>query len=385
MKIKIVTPFIGKFKDKGGGQDRVVYELFLYLHNHGWQVTILTQKIDEDFFQKYKNNITRIPYFKSFPQIFNEIIHMFYFTFATYDSPQALHLHGDNAFIRHHINTCHFCHSAWLRFLPNIEEPIFKKFYHFGYSFLHSILEHIILKRLAKTVVAVSEKVKKELVNYVGIPENKIKVIYNGVDTQIFHPHFKKRKEEDYLKTLYPYKKGDFILLFAGDMSRGVKGVDTILKMAEILDNPNIVILLAGSKKGNIFLKKLKTMKNSRIFFLGYRKDLDSIMRNADVFVFPTRYEPCSVVILEAMASGLPVITSKPEINGAAELIKNGINGFILKDNTDPYELKEIVLNLLKNPSMKMRIGKNARKTALKYTWENMAKKYEKLYMEILR
>ena len=168
-------------------------------------------------------------------------------------------------------------------------------------------------------------------------------------------------------------------------MSRGVKGVDTILKMAKILDNPNIVILLAGSKKGNIFLKKLKTIKNRRIFFLGYRKDLDLIMRNSDVFIFPTRYEPFSLVILEAMASGLPVITSKPDFCGAAELIEDGVNGFLMKENTDPYELADIIINLYKNPSLRKRIGENARKTALKYTWENMAKKYEKLYMEILR
>ncbi|RKZ22993.1 hypothetical protein DRQ23_03945 [bacterium] len=133
-----------------------------------------------------------------------------------------------------------------------------------------------------------------------------------------------------------------------------------------------------------MFLKKLKTMKNSRVFFLGYRKDLDSIMRNADVFVFPTRYEPFSLVILEAMASGLPVITSKPEICGAAELIEDGVNGFLMRENTDPYELVEIIINLYKNPSLKKRIGENARKTAMKYTWKEMAKRYEKLYMEIL-
>jgi len=381
MKIKLVTPYFGRY----GGQERVTYELFLYLKDK-YQVQVLTQKVDPTVIKKYRKFIIKVPYFPSAPQFFNDIIHMIFFTYHSKKWKGSLiHFNGCNAFVDHHINTIHFCHSAWLHFLPDIREPILKKLYHIVYSYLNAKLERFIMKRLTKTVVAVSEKVKRELIEYVGIQEDRIKVVYNGVDIQVFHPIPGNKKEEDYLKTLYPYKKGDFILFFAGDMGRAVKGVDTILKMAEILDNPNIVILLAGSKKGNIFLKKLKTMKNSRIFFLGYRKDLDSIMRNADVFVFPARYEPFSLVILEAMASGLPVITSEPEICGAAELIDNGINGFIMKDNTDPYELKEIVLNIFKNPSMKMKIGKNARKTALKYTWENMTKKYEKLYMEILR
>jgi len=380
MKVTLVTPYLGKY----GGQERVTYELFLYLKDK-YRVQVLTQKVDSTVLKEYRKYIIRVPYFPGAPQFFNDIIHLIFFTYYSKKWKDCLiHFNGCNAFVRHHINTIHHCHSAWLRSLPNIREPILRKLYHIVYSYINASLEGYIIKKLAKTIVAVSEKVKRELIEDVGIPEGNIKVIYNGVDIQVFHPLPGNKKEEDYLKTLYPYKKGDFILLFAGDMRRALKGVDTILKMAEILDNQNIVILLAGSKKGNIFWKKLKTIKNSRLFFIGYRKDLDAIMRNADVFVFPTRYEACSLVILEAMASGLPVITSKPEINGAAELIDNGINGFIMKDNTDPYELKEIVLNIFKNPSMKMKIGKNARETALKYTWENMAKKYEKLYMEIL-
>jgi len=342
MKVTLVTPYLGEY----GGQERVTYELFLYLKDK-YQVQVLTQKVDPTVIKKYRKFIIKVPYFPSAPQFFNDIIHMIFFTYHSKKWKGSLiHFNGCNAFVDHHINTIHFCHSAWLHFLPDIREPILKKLYHIVYSYLNAKLERFIMKRLTKTVVAVSEKVKRELIEYVGIQEDRIKVVYNGVDIQVFHPIPGNKKEEDYLKTLYPYKKGDFILFFAGDMGRAVKGVDTILKMAEILDNPNIVILLAGSKKGNIFLKKLKTMKNSRIFFLGYRKDLDSIMRNADVFVFPARYEPFSLVILEAMASGLPVITSEPEICGAAELIDNGINGFIMKDNTDPYELKEIVLNI---------------------------------------
>jgi len=269
MKVTLVTPYLGEY----GGQERVTYELFLYLKDK-YQVQVLTQKVDPTVIKKYRKYIIRVPYFPE---------------------ESLIHFNGCNAFVDHHINTIHFCHSAWLHFLPDIREPILKKLYHIVYSYLNAKLEGFIMKRLAKTVVAVSEKVKRELIEDVGIPEGNIKVIYNGVDIKIFHPLRGNKKEEDYLKTLFPYKKGDFILLFAGDMRRAVKGVDTILKMAEILDNPNIVI-----------------------------------------------------------------------------------------ENTDPYELVEIIINLYKNPSLKKRIGENARKTAMKYTWKEMAKRYEKLYMEIL-
>jgi glycosyltransferase involved in cell wall biosynthesis len=116
-----------------------------------------------------------------------------------------------------------------------------------------------------------------------------------------------------------------------------------------------------------------------RVHFLGFRPDVARIMRGCTFLAFPTRYEPFGLVILEAMSSGLPVVTTR--IAGAAELMNE--DGGVLLD--DPESVKSLAegMEKLSEPSTRLRAGEAARKLAESHSWTHMATRYLDLFEEI--
>ena len=101
----------------------------------------------------------------------------------------------------------------------------------------------------------------------------------------------------------------------------------------------------------------------------------------ADIFVFPTKYEAFGIPTLEAMAAGLPVLNSKI---GAGELITNGIDGIHLDNPNDIKEIADKLEMLINDEKLRRFIGNNARKTAMKYSWDKTAKMTMDVYKEII-
>lgn len=126
------------------------------------------------------------------------------------------------------------------------------------------------------------------------------------------------------------------------------KGVRTLIEAAA----GKFCVLVAGAGK---------PIKASNVEFLGLVQNIEKVYAEADVFCLPTFYDPCAIVITEAMACGLPVITSR--FNGASELIRHGEDGFVLQDPGDPAELAG-VLEKLRDSGLRARIGAAAVKTA---------------------
>ncbi|HKZ45180.1 MAG TPA: glycosyltransferase family 4 protein, partial [archaeon] len=98
---------------------------------------------------------------------------------------------------------------------------------------------------------------------------------------------------------------------------------------------------------------------------------------------FPTQYEPFGLVILEAMASGLPVVTTK--LAGAAELIEDGKDGLLLDNPKSSDEIARKLNYLIENDAMRRKVGKNARKKAEKYTWKKTADEMLKVFEESIK
>ena len=117
--------------------------------------------------------------------------------------------------------------------------------------------------------------------------------------------------------------------------------------------------------------------------YCGFTNEIEKYFSSADIFVFPTLYEPFGLVILEAMASGLPVVTSK--LAGAAELIENGKDGLLLDDPKNPKEIAEKVNYLIENERIRRAMGRNARKKAEKHPWERTAKEMLEVFEKITK
>ncbi len=179
-------------------------------------------------------------------------------------------------------------------------------------------------------VIAVSDNTKKDIVKFLGVPNEKVWVIYNGID-EIFRPV----KEENKLKEIrWKYNLPDKFLLYIGAIQPR-KNIVGIIKAFKLLfqdrdfDHKLVIGGGTGWKKKDIYTIIKELELKERVVFTPYipDKDLPYIYNLADVFVFPSFYEGFGFPVLEAMACGVPVVTSDisclPEIAGDAAVLVN--------------------------------------------------------------
>lgn len=187
-------------------------------------------------------------------------------------------------------------------------------------GYFAKILERIVL-RFPKKIIAVSEKTKKELIK-AGVKKEKIVVIPNGIDLE-------------FIKKVKPAKER-FDVIYVGRLVKD-KNVDVLLKAIALLGRRKSKIRVAivgdGPERKNLeaLAEKLKIEKNVKFFgFIEQYKDVIALMKSSKVFVLPSTREGFSIVCLEALACGLPVVA----INGEIGLkIENGKNGFLVELN----------------------------------------------------
>jgi len=254
------------------------------------------------------------------------------------------------------------CHREWLS-KRKMVEPFFKKL-----SFIlnphHLTLLYLEKQCLlgSKTIIANSMMVKKDIMRYYSIPEEKIRVVYNGVNLQRFHPVGKEQKTA--IKNSLGIKEDRVILFVGADFKR--KGLVTLFRAFSLLGAKGVKLIVAGSAGKKRYLsmaEKLGIDKN--VVFWGTEKEVEKLYFIADIFVLPTLYDPFSNATLEAMASGLPVVTTAH--NGASELVEDGIEGFVIDNslNVDAFAEK-ISIALLQAEDM----GRKARIKAEDYSIE---------------
>jgi UDP-glucose:(heptosyl)LPS alpha-1,3-glucosyltransferase len=236
-------------------------------------------------------------------------------------------------------------------------------------NWISYVIERRTSKR-CKKIIAISKKISKELIEFYNISPSKITLIYPATNLQKFRPL--NEKEKSRLRKKLEFKDEQFIIVFIGYHFLR-KGGDLLLDAIRMLRYryPQIQTIFIGSEK--------RTEKNCT--FLTDVSDVETYYGIADAFVFPTKYEPFGYVTLEAMACGLPVIVSPPQYNGAAEIINNKQNGILLKDLT-AHEVAKEIETLIKNPHIRKKIGREARKVALHYNWAYFVKNTQTVYSE---
>ncbi len=114
------------------------------------------------------------------------------------------------------------------------------------------------------------------------------------------------------------------------------------------------------------------------VIFAGSNTEVWKYYAASDALVLPTFNEAFGLVILEAMSSALPVLVSS--LAGASELVKDGVNGLIINDPSDALEIAAKLGTMLFDENLRMSLGKEARQTALKYTWDLVARRHIEVY-----
>src|SRR4030043_175219 len=187
-------------------------------------------------------------------------------------------------------------------------------------------------------IVAISDMVKQDVVHWYGVPEDRISVVYNGVDTERFHPRNRQHREEIRRR----HGIGDeFVILFVSNNFR-MKGLVYLIKaLAEIkkFDPTSYKCLVLGRDRKAPYVRLAEKLGISQeVIFAGSTDEPEKYYGAADLLVHPTFYDACSLTVLEALASGLPVITTV--LNGAAGTITDGKEGFVISDPRDDQKLK---------------------------------------------
>jgi UDP-glucose:(heptosyl)LPS alpha-1,3-glucosyltransferase len=229
-----------------------------------------------------------------------------------------------------------------------------------------------------KAVICNSKMVKDEIRNYFGVAEEKLRVIYSGVDTRVFHPDLKRQRAA--VRAQYVVPENAALFLFVGS-GFARKGVSTLLEAMARLSADAYLLVVGHDKNLEKYQARAQRLGlGSRVRFAGRQGDVKPFYGAADGLVLPTLYDPFPNVALEAMASGVPVITSSK--CGAAELIRDGENGFVC-DALDSIALSERMRQLADREKAE-RIGKAARDTVAGLHLETMSDKLLELYGSLL-
>lgn len=380
MKLCIVTHKV----TLGDGQGRVNYEVAWEAIRRGHHVTLLASSVDPELQQHSQVNWIFIPV-KGYPiDLLREMAFSVQSGLCLLKHQREfdlIKLNGAITWARGDVNAVHFVHSSWLRFSypDGTRSPVNssqqRRSLHSTYQWFYTALNARWEKkafRQAKVVVAVSEKVAKELIE-IGIPPECLRVILNGVDLQEFAPGTVDRQKLG-LPENVP------LALFAGDIRIARKNLDTILHA--LVQVPELHLVVVGATAGSPYPQLAESLNlENRVHFLGFRQDVPDLMKAADFLVFPSRYEPFGLVVLEAMATGLPVVTAAT--TGAAELVTPAC-GVVLPDSDDTQALAEALSHLVKcDRQQRSQMGEAARAIAQQHSWANMASNYVDLFEEL--
>ena len=227
-------------------------------------------------------------------------------------------------------------------------------------------------RRRPRVRIVVSQRMKEDFIRHYGEAAQDVIVVPNGVDCQRFSPA-NRALCRDKVRQRHDIPPEAPVLLFAGgDWER--KGVRCIIEALSLLPQRDVRLLVVGDGDVEAHQRLARHRQvEERVTFAPRTGDIHQYYAACDIFTFPTLYEPFALVIVEAMASGLPVITSR--LAGAADYITDGVSGLLLDTPGNPAELASRIALLLSDRELRETMGRRARKVVEKLSWDEVARR----------
>jgi len=231
-------------------------------------------------------------------------------------------------------------------------------------------------------MVAVSEDLKRFVVERTGVSARRVRVVYNGIGPA--KPVSDEMRGR--LRTDLKIHEGDQVVAAIGSLY-DVKGHRYLLDAAASILKacPSTVFLIAGRGEREAALRQQASELgiHARVRFLGFRQDVPALLAICDVFVLPSLSEGLSIAALEAMSAARPVVTTR--VGGNPELVVDGETG-ILVEPAAPRPLAAAVTRILMDPTEARRLGENGLdRVRSRFTVGSMVREYEALYDAALK
>jgi len=372
------------FSKKRGGAERYLVDLCTRMAGEGYEVHVYAEQWDVEDSRIYFHPVRTIPFPKSLRLLSfairatKEIENGNYdITFGVGNTLKAdiLQPHGG-------------VHWAWFwRSLRVYDHPILWAVKFLGRVFSPKqwvsgwVEDAPYRAKRLRAIIAISDMVKQDMMHWYQIPEERITVVYNGVDIEHFHPRNRQYREE--IRRRHGIGE-ELVILFVSNNFR-MKGLGFLIRaLAEVKkeDHPSLRLLVLGRDRKEPYLRLAKKIGISEeVVFAGSTDEPEKYYGAADLLVHPTFYDACSLTVLEALASGLPVITT--HCNGASGIITEGQEGFVISDPRDDQVLVEKIsffLNREKVERASIAARQLAESYSLERNWREMKNIFQKSF-----
>jgi UDP-glucose:(heptosyl)LPS alpha-1,3-glucosyltransferase len=228
-----------------------------------------------------------------------------------------------------------------------------------------------------KRVIAVSNFVADDLIREFGIVPEKTITIYNGVDLDRFRPAGDS-SERDTIRQKFGVPASAPLVVFVGN-GFARKGLGFLIEAWPLVAGGAFLLVVGADRQSDKFARQARALNvGARVVFAGTQPNVEAILRAADSFAMPSLFEPFGNVVMEAMASGLPAMTSA--FSGVAEVIPASMRGFRVEN---PDDVGEVALRLGALFDAPAAVGREARATAEKFTWTRYARELSALIESI--
>ncbi len=216
--------------------------------------------------------------------------------------------------------------------------------------------------------LAISNVIKKNLLDTCPLTEEKIILLHNGIDTEKFNAN---KVDVKKFRNEYKIKEDETLIGMLARFSPG-KGHEEFLSAAKILNGKyntlKFVIVGEASRGENGYADKIKKLSNdfglSNVIFTGYRADTPEVLGGMDIFVFPSHNEAFGIALAEAMAMGKPSVCSNAD--GVLDIAVEGETSFLF-ENKNADSLAQKIEMLIDSPKTMQDFGSEARKRAVEY------------------
>lgn len=375
MKIALVKK---RYSLRHGGSERYCVVLARRLKQHGHEVSVIGEQIDEELADEVEfhrvpvNRLTSWTRNRSFAENAGRVAKAERFDLV-YGLGRSLGLDA--------VRVTERLQSHWVNVYYRQPANRWLQKFNPRHRTLIDLERTIYQADQTRRVVTQSWLDRRLVQEYYQIPEEKIRTIHNGVDITAFHPGV--RDESVALREEFGLSADEPLLVFASMDFEG-KGLRSILKALKQTRHSDCRLMVLGTGPERRFRRIAEELGvGSRVIFAGRRGDISRFYGAGDLFLLPTAYEPFPNVVLEAMACGLPVMTTTT--SGGADILQPGKNGYLISEVHAVGEMVDCLnQHFDSSPSAREEMSRHCWATAQETTIEKNIEKTLELFDEVI-